>query len=161
MIRPFGLAQLIITVEGIWSIDDKTNLAILLDCPGQIGIMNVRWVRDILSLLSPSAPWPTFDKIPDESQQRVRCRQVSQGRPQQRRSARPPITALRQDPTDSPAQRPWGQTTCPSEAKIELCFGRTSSKGVYYRLPKETFWRNTECSKRIEKRGSRCRSLSW
>jgi len=57
------------------------NLAILLDCPGQIGIMNIRWVRDILSLLSPSAPWPTFDKIPDEPQQRVRCRQVSHHSP--------------------------------------------------------------------------------
>jgi len=97
MIRPFGLAQLIITVEGIWSIDDKTNLAILLDCPGQIGIMNVRWVRDILSLLSPSAPWPTFDKIPDESQQRVRCRQVSQ-------------TDRNRDGPPGPPSQPYGKT---------------------------------------------------
>ncbi len=39
--RPFGLPQLIIPVEGIWSIDDNKNLVIFLDCPQQIGIIQL------------------------------------------------------------------------------------------------------------------------
>ncbi len=73
------------------------KLVILLDCPGRIGIMNVRWVRDILSLLFPSAPWPTFNRIPGGPQQRVRCRQVSR-------------TDRNREGLPGPPSQPYGKT---------------------------------------------------